>query len=447
MKTHLPHRCFAAFVLGFLTLLLTACGGGGGGGDSTSTTSYSATCADGSIKTSTVSQAAAAALCPTTTYTATCTDGSIKTSTVSQAAAAALCPTTTYTATCADGSIKTSTVSQAAAAALCPTTTYTATCTDGSTKTSTVSQAAADAQCPTIGNLSTTITTPTYSVGSNELSIYNGLNAVRLAGGFGTLVQDTALDMAASNHAQYINTNYYSFSTHDYSSAIYVVDPATGNLTGHVESASKPGFTGILPGDRSKYAAGSSYLVTSEAIAFSSTDGADCLSALLKTVFHRAPLLGKGWGNIGIALVSAGDSPLVRNVCIISPAVKTASKIAPTGWTGVYPGVNQTGVPVAMAGEAPDPAPDIAIKGYPVTFYTNAFISTVNTFTLTAAGASSNVPARILMASSFPGYISPFEAHLLPTQSLAASTTYTATFSALLTDGTTASKTWSFTTQ
>jgi hypothetical protein len=74
-------------------------------------------------------------------------------------------------------------------------------------------------------------------------------------------------------------------------------------------------------------------------------------------------------------------------------------------------------------------------------------LTTVNAFTLTAAGSSTPVPVKVLTYALFPTYLTKNEAHILPTQNLAPATTYTVNFAGQMADGTIATKSWTFTTK
>lgn len=82
--------------------------------------------------------------------------------------------------------------------------------------------------------LQTSVPTPSYAVGSDQLAAFNYLNAARSQCGLGLLKQNDPLDKTAKNHAKYMINNPQ--------------DPF------HVENPSHAGFTGINPSDRAKFA-------------------------------------------------------------------------------------------------------------------------------------------------------------------------------------------------
>ena len=257
------------------------------------------------------------------------------------------------------------------------------------------------------------------------------------------LAQDAALDSAATNHSKYIIANYYLGAGQFNGAAMAVVDTATGWVTGHFESVSRPGFTGVLPVDRA-LASGASYKYVGEVAAWT---GGDCVGWFLNSVFHRSALLNTDLQSVGLANVATSDG--LSSACVIDPGFRVVAQTRPTGWTGFYPGIGQTNVPIQMAaGEIPDPAPAIpnAQKGSPVSIYLTSAISAVNSFTLTPAGSTAQVPVMQITYASFPTHLTKNEAHILPTQLLANKTTYNVNFSATMADGTALNKAWSFTT-
>lgn len=140
----------------------------------------------------------------------------------------------------------------------------------------------------------------------------------------------------------------------------------------------------------------------------------------------------------------------------------------------VYPYAGQTGVATSFVPqvEDPNPAPDLgsATIGYPITVslvdqalataYPNGYLPSdivVNSFTLTAAGSSAPVSARIVTAAGVvpgpgvtlttdvnAGYISS-SLYMLPLSPLAANTTYNVVFTGTV-KGQSVNLNWSFTT-
>jgi uncharacterized protein YkwD len=302
------------------------------------------------------------------------------------------------------------------------------------------------------GNLATSVPTPTYAAGSVQLAMFNQLNDVRLKGGFGMLAQDTLIDKAATNHASYLISNYFTSKVPSgiwWDPTVSTVDPVTGLFFGHIETVGHPDFTGVRAINRVS-AVGANYAYVGEVVSFrgSTQQPADCVNQLLNTVFHRSGLLNTDLSIVGLSYLDTPDK--VSGACVIEPAYASVPRVRPTGWVGVYPGFNQTNVPIGMPiGESPDPAPNVpnAQKGSPISVYLNSALATVNSFTLVAAGSTLPVPTVQITYSNFPANLTKSEAHILPTQQLQNRTTYNVSFSGTLTDGTNTTKSWSFTTQ
>ncbi len=315
----------------------------------------------------------------------------------------------------------------------------------GGSTDSTVTPTPTPAPATNGGNLATSVPTPTYAAGSTLLTMFNQINDVRLKGGFGMLAQDVALDAAATNHANYVLSNYYIGNGLFNNAVLATVDPVTGWLMGHVETKATPGFTGVLPIDRAT-ASGVVYKSVGE-VAGRNTP--DCVGTFVNSVFHRSALLNTDYQTVGISPnVKALDG--FGTTCVINFGYKSVPQTRPAGWIGIYPGNSQTGVPIQMAaGENPNPAPAIpdGQKGMPVSIYLNSPFATINSFTLTPLGSTVQVPVIQITYVSFPTYLTKTEAHILPTQLLASKTTYNVNFSGALTDGTNVTKSWSFTTQ
>jgi uncharacterized protein YkwD len=324
------------------------------------------------------------------------------------------------------------------------TTGFTATCADGSTQTSGVSQTDANNKC---GTLASSAPAPTYTAGSDNLHAFQLLNQVRIAGGFGALTQSLNLDAAASNHMQYVFANDYAGGVWN-DAALTSVDPATGWITAHVEVAGKAQYTGVLPMDRAVAAGYSAFYVDENVAPTYTADVTSglypgCVETLLASVFHRNGILNPELRDIGIAIGNSSDG--VANLCVIDPAFTSANRaVAPAGWVGVYPSPSQTGVLTTIPfGESPDPVPTSPVKGNPVSVYVEPSKTlTVTAFTLTDASGAT-VPTKQLTKADFPNSLAGNAAYLVPTQALAANTSYTVHFVGSA-SGAAVAKDWSF---
>jgi uncharacterized protein YkwD len=287
--------------------------------------------------------------------------------------------------------------------------------------------------------------TSTYAAGSIELSALNTLNQARAAYGVGQLVQNAQLDTAAQNHATYINNR---FQAGDYAAA------------GHLEDATKAGFTGVNPADRilfAKYAAALSGETLSSIIAVdgvTSDPGVVSVTGLLSGPYHRFSMFDGyrevGFGHGSIRTTTTGGT---QNTVVADYGVNQASQAQSpaSGWIGTWPMDNATGVLYSFAGESPDPIPvnQGACAGYPVSLQVRAGVTLATTaFTLTeaATGAAVNVQLSTAATDQNPNYARANTAYIIPFKPLKLGTKYTVHFVGTQ-NGAAIDKTWSFTTR
>jgi uncharacterized protein YkwD len=234
-----------------------------------------------------------------------------------------------------------------------PPSSYTATCPDGATKTSALSQADALAQCPvvvpTASTIVTSVPTPTYAVGSEELAAFNLLNAERSQCGFGLLKQNVTLDVSAQGHADWLNINWY---------------------IGHYQIAGTPGFTGLAPEDRmtaAGYAPAGSFLHSETEYASGSTKaGAGTLGVrrLLNGPYHLIPAMIRGFADVGVAVRNVADIstslPNNKTELVIDYASleSTGMQAVPAGTVRTYPCQGSTNIVPSLTNERPSPVPD-----------------------------------------------------------------------------------------
>jgi hypothetical protein len=106
-----------------------------------------------------------------------------------------------------------------------------------------------------------------------------------------------------------------------------------------------------------------------------------------------------------------------------------------------------------MVGEIPNPFPELNYNDYstktssPITFYSaNGTTLSVTTFTVTQAGQSTPLSARLLTAATDVNKaVQPNVAHIIGNAPFLANTKYVVTFVGAV-NGVSVSKTWSFTT-
>lgn len=293
--------------------------------------------------------------------------------------------------------------------------------------------------------LQTNVGAPSYVAGSFELSAFTALNQARAAYGIGQLAENSQLDTAAQNHANYINSR---FQAGDYSAAT------------HTENAAYSGFTGAAPADRiafAKYAASQSGEVLSSIIAVdgvASDAGVVAMEALLSGPYHRFSMFDgfrdAGFGHTSIRLTGEGGA---RNTIVANFGVAQAAQaqVPASGWVGVWPADNATGVLYSFSGESPNPIPanNGMCAGYPVSLQARAGMTLATTaFTLveTVSGAAVNVQLSTQATDANPSYARANSAYIIPYQPLKLATKYTAHFVGSQ-DGVAIDKTWSFTTR
>lgn len=292
--------------------------------------------------------------------------------------------------------------------------------------------------------LQVNVAASTYTAGSLEASAFTALNQARTTYGVGQVAQNAQLDTAAQNHANYLNNR---FVAGDY------------NAPGHTESAANAGFTGVNPADRiayAKYAGSSTGEDVSEIIAVDnvvSDPGVVAIQTLLAGPYHRFSLLDGsrdvGMGHTSLRTPNAGG---VQNTFVANFGLPQATQPqAPaSGWIGVWPADNATGVNYGFAGESPNPIPanNGSCAGYPVSVQAkNGVTLAVTTFTLTdAAGAAVNVQLATPTIDANPTYARSNSAYIIPFAPLKLATKYTAHFVGSQ-NGVAIDKTWSFTTR
>lgn len=293
--------------------------------------------------------------------------------------------------------------------------------------------------------LQTTVGASTYAAGSFELSAFTALNQARAAYGIGQLAQNAQLDIAAQNHASYINTRYQAG---DYSAAT------------HTENAAYAGFTGATPADRiayAKYAASQTSEGLSSIIAVDgvkSDPGVVAIDVLLSGPYHRFTLLD-GYRDVGLGHTSIRPSGAggTENTFVADYGVaQGVQEQAPArGWIGVWPVDNATGVLYSFAGESPDPIPSNngTCAGYPVSVQARAGVTLSTaafTLTETATGLPVSVQLSTQSTDANPSQARANSAYIIPYKPLKLATKYTAHFGGSQ-DGVSIDKTWTFTTR
>ena len=221
-----------------------------------------------------------------------------------------------------------------------------------------------------------------YSAGSVQAVAFNEFNAFRAIEGLGPVRQNANIDIAAKNHAAYVQTNQ-------------------SGADAHHEIAGKPGFTGVEPSDRMA-AAGYAGASATEVIAFEGIQMTS-VQTLLSTVFHRNAMMIQGLTDVGIA--PGNDSgPTYIDAGYIKPQKNAGD------YVGVFPYDKQTGVPMTHHTESPNPfykefemtqANVCAKTSYPISIATEvSTVLKVTTFTVTPEGQSTPLDVRLMVRDS-----------------------------------------------
>lgn len=204
---------------------------------------------------------------------------------------------------------------------------------------------------PLTANLVTSVPTPTYPAGSEELAAFNLLNAERTQCGFGKLAQNAQLDAAAKAHADYQLRN---------------------NVFSHFESLAQfpSGFTGVDSQERvlaqgySNSGASSdlfsSVTSTSSTVNLKTGIGESAMRRLLSAPYHLNGLVDS-YREVGIFVRASSDVGVTGNRAIlqINPAYKTAAgpQLMAASDVLTYPCEGSTGVNRQLLGESPNPVP------------------------------------------------------------------------------------------
>lgn len=233
----------------------------------------------------------------------------------------------------------------------------------------------------------TSVPTPTYAVGSEELAAFNLLNAERLRCGFGMLAQNASLDVAAKGHADWLLRN---------------------GFVGHGEVANTPLFTGVDPFERFA-AAGYAQLINdafnaNEVITWEPSPdkvgfGIRGTRRLLNAPYHMVGMLRPDV-DVGIALRSSNEvalSKLMGKHLVIDTGVKY-SKVAyglnhgffgqvPTAQDSVrtYPCEGSSGTDTRLLHESPNPTPSRNLALSPLGVSVGVVLQQGHTLALTKA--------------------------------------------------------------
>lgn len=280
--------------------------------------------------------------------------------------------------------------------------------------------------------LVTSVPAPVYSgtYAAEKVAIFNRLNDDRSRCGFGKLAQNSKLDLAAQNHADYHALNKIANT--------------------HYEAQGSPGYTGNTPAIRGTYA-GYSYQMYFENLAqsvwgswYTTSNPSDfslsepnakvTLKTLYSSIYHMAGLMnnstevGVGISTFGYTQDGASNAKTL-NINTAVPLGNTTGQLLGSNTIASFPCDGVTGLHPAFFGENPDPFPSVDRNANPyghpiyVTSGPNTTI-TLSSGTVTLRGAAA-VPTTTLTSSNDPQLrLQANQVFLVPTTRLADNATY-----------------------
>lgn len=256
----------------------------------------------------------------------------------------------------------------------------------------------------------------------------NWINYRRTQIGLGALARNSRIDIAAQGHSDYQRVN---------------------NVVTHDQTRGKPGFTGVLLQDRlaaANYRIEGTNAIGEVISATNNNSGFFMAEELITAIYHRFVIFEPVFKEIGTGAASTSGG---YNYFTADMAANNgfATGLA-AGTIATWPFNGQVQVPRNFLSdyEEPDPVPDINEVGYPVSVHTNLTRKlTVRTFTIRQRGASGDLRTRLLVQGQDANTTTQSAAAIVPLAPLAANATYDVTFVGAI-DGTSVSRTWSFTT-
>lgn len=265
-------------------------------------------------------------------------------------------------------------------------------------------------------------------VGNTATDGFNWFNYRRAQIGLPVLARNAQLDAAAVGHSNYLRQN---------------------NTVSHDQISGKPGFTGVHLDERlakAGYVLGANNFAYGEVIsAANDTSGFYHAEELISAIYHRFVIFQPIYKELGVG-TSAGSGNYTYFTADFG-ATNGQGPGVTQGTVAVYPGVNQTLVPLNFLSdnESPDPVPSQNEVGYPISVHTN-FNSTVTVqrFTVRPRGGS-DLSVRVLAKASDTN-TPQYAAAIVPLTVLRANTVYEVTFEGAV-DGVALTRNWTFTTK
>lgn len=285
--------------------------------------------------------------------------------------------------------------------------------------------------------LVTTITTPVYSVGTEELAAFNLMNAERQRCGFGMLQQNAQLDHAALAHANWqISNNAYT----------------------HAETVGSTGFTGATPTDRATAAGYQPYGSVAESLAYGTSAsksgrGEAGVRELFVAPYHAATMLSPA-RDVGISVRSPIDLGLSSLIPVtqINLGTSTNYQLLASDEVATYPCENTAGVNYRLTNESPNPVPGRNLMTQPLGHPVMLMVRRGNTLVISSASMSKLSNGRsVALRAPITGTNDPNnvllgnEGYIIADSALEASTSYAVTVTGT-NNGIPFNKSFSFTT-
>ncbi|UGQ46664.1 CAP domain-containing protein [Massilia endophytica] len=265
------------------------------------------------------------------------------------------------------------------------------------------------------------------ATGNTATDGFNWFNFRRSQIGLATLARNAQMDLASQGHANYLMTN---------------------NTVSHTQVAGNPGFTGANLIDRfnaAGYRVTAPYAYGEVISAAGDRAGFYHAEELIAAIYHRFVIFEPVFKEAGTGAATSNSNYTYFTAAMAASGGYGAG--VARGTVAVYPGVDQTAVPVNFMSdsEAPDPVPNQNEVGYPISVHANiASTIAVTSFTVKPRGGS-NLAARLLTKST-DSNTPASAAAIIPLAKLNAATTYDVSFAGSV-DGAAVTRNWSFTTK
>ncbi|WP_296950607.1 CAP domain-containing protein [uncultured Massilia sp.] len=255
------------------------------------------------------------------------------------------------------------------------------------------------------------------------------INYRRTQVGMSTLARNGRIDIAAQGHSDYQRIN---------------------NTVTHDQTAGRQGFTGVTLQDRlaaANYTIQGANAIGEVISAASNNSGFYMAEELITAIYHRFVIFEPVFKEAGTGAAAASNGYNYFTADFAASNGFGAGIAAGTLATWPFNGQAQVPPNFLSDQEEPDPVPNQNEVGYPVSVHTNLTRTlTVQTFTIRARGAASDMSTRLLAYGKDTNTTTRSAAAIVPLARLAAATTYDVTFIGAI-DGTAVSRTWSFTTR